>query len=194
MDGEDAEELSTFLALRLDPTPRAEVCFRLVVREGPDQGATFTVDDDSPNRFLVGTSESCRARLGDRNVSRRHLALDVEGHRLHLVDLGSKNGTRVGALAVREAWLVGGERIHLGATVIEVATAAAAPEADGAVASDHRFGRLLGVSRQMRLVFALLARLARSDLWVLLEGETGTGKEAAARSLHELEPRPEAPF
>src|ERR1700754_3776076 len=51
-------------------------------------------------------------------------------------------------------------------------------------AGDERFGSLSGRSPVMRAAFALLARAAESDATVLLEGETGTGKSQAARSVH----------
>lgn len=53
---------------------------------------------------------------------------------------------------------------------------------------------MLGESPAMRTVFSLLARVARSDAPVLICGETGTGKELAARGLHEKSERREGPF
>ncbi len=58
----------------------------------------------------------------------------------------------------------------------------------------RRFGDLWGQSQPMLEVFALLDRVARSDLAVLLSGETGTGKELGARALHSEGTRPEGPF
>jgi transcriptional regulator with GAF, ATPase, and Fis domain len=51
------------------------------------------------------------------------------------------------------------------------------------------FGRMLGASAAMRETFALLEKVAASDLTVLVEGETGTGKELAAEGLHEASGR-----
>src|SRR5690606_14465000 len=52
-----------------------------------------------------------------------------------------------------------------------------------------RLGPLSGVSVAMRATFAMLERAAASDVTVLLEGETGTGKSQAARALHEASAR-----
>ena len=49
---------------------------------------------------------------------------------------------------------------------------------------DERFGRMLGRSSAMQIVFDVLARAARSDATILLEGETGTGKEVSAEAIH----------
>ncbi len=57
-----------------------------------------------------------------------------------------------------------------------------------------RFGGLLGTSAAMRELFALLERLAPSDVPVLLEGETGTGKELAAQAIHAASSRKSGPF
>jgi transcriptional regulator with GAF, ATPase, and Fis domain len=61
-------------------------------------------------------------------------------------------------------------------------------------ANTDRFGPLLGTSLAMRQLYPLLARLAASELTVLIEGETGTGKEVAAEAMHEHSPRRDAPF
>jgi two-component system, NtrC family, nitrogen regulation response regulator GlnG len=55
-------------------------------------------------------------------------------------------------------------------------------------------GPLVGPSRLMRELFALLDRIARSTATVLVEGETGTGKELVARALHRESPRAHKPF
>jgi len=58
---------------------------------------------------------------------------------------------------------------------------------------DH-FGSLIGESAAMRATFALLERAGASDATVLLEGETGTGKGAAAESIHLASARRDRPF
>lgn len=53
---------------------------------------------------------------------------------------------------------------------------------------------MVGDSAAMQRVFRTIARLSRSDLSVLLTGETGTGKELAARAVHDHSPRSSGPF
>ncbi len=52
----------------------------------------------------------------------------------------------------------------------------------------------IGNSRAMRSIFATIAKVAQVNCNVLLEAETGTGKQLTARAIHELGPRKNAPF
>jgi two-component system response regulator HydG len=167
-------------------------CYRLTVTEGPDRGLTFVVDGTSPSRMLVGQSPACAVRLSDRQASRRHLALDLEERRLHVVDLGSTNGTRVNGVTVRDAFLEGGDKLRLGATALSVEVIAEATAI--AVSERAGFGRIVGASLEMRKLYPLCERLAAASVTVILEGETGTGKELLAEALHEEGPRANGPF
>jgi transcriptional regulator with GAF, ATPase, and Fis domain len=56
------------------------------------------------------------------------------------------------------------------------------------------FGRLVGESPEMRRLYPLCRRLASSAVPVVIEGETGTGKEVLAQALHDTGARSAAPF
>ncbi|MFN7964177.1 MAG: sigma-54 dependent transcriptional regulator [Acidobacteriota bacterium] len=60
--------------------------------------------------------------------------------------------------------------------------------------SRTRFGGLTGMSSTMRSLFALLDRVSAADSNVLLLGESGTGKDVAARAIHDASPRRNGPF
>ena len=56
------------------------------------------------------------------------------------------------------------------------------------------FGSLIGVSRSMREIFKKIDKVAKTDVTVLIEGETGTGKELVAAELHRRSSRKDGPF
>jgi transcriptional regulator with GAF, ATPase, and Fis domain len=166
--------------------------FSISVVQGEDVGISFLMDRADPTRVLVGTSPACGLRLTDRQVSRRHLALESTGQFLRVTDLGSTNGSYVNGIRVESALLAGGEKVVLGGTTLQMQAfdGPAAPMQVG----ESRFGRLLGASEAMRRLYPLCERLAKSGVPILIEGETGTGKELLAESLHEQSARADRPF
>ncbi len=169
-----------------------QATFILRVSDGPDKGKTFVLDATTPQRMLAGTSASCQICLTDPSVSRRHAAFDMIDRRLRLTDLGSSNGTYVNGISIVEVVLDGGEFVRMGQTTIHVQM----QETESAtIVSDRTtFGRVVGASDEMRRLYPLCEKLAQSDVPVLIEGETGCGKEVLAESLHEMGPRASGPF
>jgi DNA-binding NtrC family response regulator len=166
--------------------------FRVTIVEGPDAGRSFTLDGALPSPMLIGQSPSCEVRLGDRHASRRHAAIDLAGARVHLVDLGSTNGTLVNGVSVIDAYLQGGETIRVGETALRVER-----ERERAVvplSTAGSFGRVIGASPEMRRLYPLCEKLAASNIPLVIEGETGTGKELLAEAIHEEGPRAAGPF
>jgi DNA-binding NtrC family response regulator len=177
------------------PPPIARVAVRgcvMTVLEGPDAGATFPIEDVTTQRALLGQSPVCTVRLNDRTVSRRHAALEGDQGSVRLVDLGSSNGTFINDVRVRDAYLRGGESIRVGSSVLRIDIDAATHNLTTPAMT--RFQRVVGGSPEMRRMYPLFAQLAASDVPVLIEGETGTGKEVLAESLHQASPRKDGPF
>jgi len=189
-DSADLEQSATELQPRLAATVTRG--FAVIVAEGPDAGAQLNIEDDEPSPLLVGQSPACALRLRDPRVSRRHLAFELVGDRLRVTDLDSTNGTYCSGLAIRDAYLCGGEVLQIGQSRLRIARYASA----GARPPSHRrgVGRVLGESLAMRRLYPLVERLAASDIPLVIEGETGTGKEALAEAIHELSPRARGPF
>jgi transcriptional regulator with GAF, ATPase, and Fis domain len=130
-------------------------------------------------------------RLADPKVSRRHATFDVAGEGLRLFDLGSTNGTTVNGLRVHDVTLRGGELVRVGDTTLQVERLAPLTIT---ISTASAFGRTLGASPEMRRLYPLCERLAGTNVPVLIEGETGTGKEVLAESLHEKSDRADKPF
>jgi transcriptional regulator with GAF, ATPase, and Fis domain len=140
----------------------------------------------------IGSGKAADFRLGDPLASRLHCEIRLDGAEAHVVDLGSRNGTFVDGVRVQQAVLVAGSTLRIGDTQILVE---ADPEfLDVEVSTRACFGGLLGTSLAMRRLYATLGKLAAGDGTILLVGETGTGKELVARSIHEASSRSSRPF
>lgn len=169
---------------RLLERPKATLAtYVLTVREGPDKGKSIRIDGSQASRLLVGTSAVCAFRLTDRQISRRHAAIDSTGAQLRLTDLRSTNGTLANGVAIVEAHLWGGETLRMGQTHIDVELAQAKTMI--ALSSATSFGRVLGASDAMRKLYPVFERATVNGAHALLEGEAGTGKELLAETLHE---------
>jgi two-component system, NtrC family, response regulator HydG len=170
--------------------------FLVTVVSGPDRGLAFELDGEQAARSLLGTGPVCTLRLNDPLVSRRHAAFDVSLERgtegLRLQDLGSKNGTIVDGLRVFDVLLVGGETVRVGSTMLRVEQLAR--RSPGVRTTAMAFGRVIGASPEMRRLYGLCQTLSKASVPVLIEGETGTGKELLAEALHETGPRAAGPF
>jgi DNA-binding NtrC family response regulator len=182
-------EIATISAGENEPSGPAPL-FVLRVMTGSDAGKSRVLDWNAAPRVLVGQSRLCELVLGDKMVSRRHLALSPAGHGVRVTDLGATNGTRIGGVRIVEALCEGGETIELGDSSLKLVRAGSLPEAAAQVRPS--FGRVLGHSPEMQRLFALAERLSMSALPLLVEGETGTGKELLAEAIHECGPR--APY
>ena len=175
-------------------TREREGVFVLTATEGPEKGRAFRLDGTVAVRALIGTSPACEIRLSDREASRRHAALERIGSSVRITDLGSTTGTWVDRVKIIEADLQGGEFLRVGQTMFRVDLEDTDPAAEPPLPTAIAFGRVVGASREMRRIYPLCQKLAATHVPVVIEGETGTGKEALAESHHEMGPRAQGPF
>jgi transcriptional regulator with PAS, ATPase and Fis domain len=162
---------------------------QLTVVGGPDRGLAAKISGDTAR---IGTGDRCAIRLSDPTVSRLHCALEVRRNAVRVVDSGSTNGTFIDGVRVRDADITAGSTLRLGATTIRVDLNDELVQVP--LSDKTRFCDVIGASVEMRRVYALLERVAVTDTTVLIEGETGTGKEVVARAIHDSSPRARGPF
>jgi DNA-binding NtrC family response regulator len=171
----------------------------------------------------IGRGHEADLQLPDPSVSRLHAKIFRVGRQYFLADLRSRNGThaegkRITQLALEDGRMfqVGPFRIHFhrpasgfpageeptappgmasssfdstGAKPVRHAKRTEAP----VVTVESPFG-LVGGSAHVRKLVATIRRVAASDVPVLIEGETGSGKELVARGIHDASARRERPF
>jgi DNA-binding NtrC family response regulator len=118
----------------------------------------------------------------DPRMAARHAEVRLEGGRAVLRDLGSEAGTRLnGHLLISERALEPGDVIRLGDTLVVYAlSASVAPPGDP---------ELIGDSAAMAAVRRSIDAVAGRSHSVVVQGETGTGKEVVARLLHQRSKR-----
>jgi two-component system response regulator GlrR len=161
---------------------------RLSVVAGVDAGKTIELA--LPNIQIGRTGADLN--LNDAKVSGLHceLKLQPEGYRLR--DLGSTNGTYVKGVRVVDGFIAPGSTIQVGKSAIVF------EPLDEAVAmplwNEPRLQQLIGGSAGMRHLFELINRFAQSDATVLIQAETGSGKELVADAIHQCSPRRDQPF
>lgn len=157
---------------------------------------------------VIGSGPDVEISIDDPHVSSRHCELRWSPGGVRLTDLGSLNGSKVQGVAVQAALLEPGAVITLGTThVLFERIAADAQElarpgsASGVGEASEigldgpsHFGEAIGTSPAMRRVFAVLHRLAPTDLTITILGETGTGKDVLARAIHASSARASGPF
>lgn len=171
------------------PTAKRLRKSRLVVLEGQDEGRELEMVQE---RVTVGRSPVCDLQLTDTSISSQHFAIRAVDRGYVLEDLGSTNGTFYGDARIREIYLRPGTVFRAGSTILKFM-----PTADVvtiALSERDRFDAVIGASVPMREIFANLERVAPSELSVLLQGETGTGKEVMARAIHNFSRRKGRPF
>jgi transcriptional regulator with GAF, ATPase, and Fis domain len=125
-------------------------------------------------------------------VSRFHCRFVREEGAWRVRDWGSLNGTRLEGVRIRDADLPTDATLTLGDSVVRVR--AVAPAEQAIVPMIPAFGSLAGTSVPMRKLFALLEKVAASDINVLIEGESGTGKELVANEIVQRSGRADKAF
>jgi transcriptional regulator with GAF, ATPase, and Fis domain len=162
---------------------------KLVVIDGPDKGKEFIMDKGV---VQVGSKQDNDFNLNDETVSRYHLEIHKQKDTYLVKDLDSTNGTFIDGIKIKEAFVASGSIIKVGKTEIKFI-----PEDEKIEilpSKKTKFGDLIGSSLSMRKIFGVMEKIAPTDVTVVIEGDTGSGKELVARAIHQYSKRANKPF
>ncbi|MDO8461228.1 MAG: sigma 54-interacting transcriptional regulator [Deltaproteobacteria bacterium] len=162
---------------------------RLEIVSGPNKGKK--IDLNKP-LLKIGKKEDNDCVLDDKTVSRYHVEIRQTEDSYLLLDPGSTNGTYINDIKVKEAYLSPGDIIRIGNTKIEFVAFDEKVQIEPS--NRESFGEVSGHSRKMRQIFGILDKISPTNATVIIEGETGTGKEVVARAIHENSPRKSKSF
>ncbi len=163
---------------------------RLTVSAGPDQTKELISDKE---RIRIGAHSSNDLVLSeDRTASRHHFEIQYTERGYLLVDLNSTNGTFLDGRRIERAYLSPGSQMRAGSSTLTFSPideeVTVEPDRDG------QLGGMVGQSVKMRQIFGLIKKIAPMDVSVVIQGETGTGKELVARAIHENSSRKKGPM
>lgn len=129
-------------------------------------------------RWVVGRAETCNTVLPGSRISREHAEISPVGPAFGVRDLESRNGVSVNGQRVAATALMNGDVIRLGEWVGVVV-----PGLYGHVEFGEIAPALLGGPRLAREL-STARKLAEKGIPLVIQGDTGTGKERVARALH----------
>ncbi len=162
---------------------------KLAVVSGPQTGTELVSEKE---RIRIGTHATNDLIVTDRSCSRQHCEIQYTDRGYLLIDLESTNGTFVDGKRIERVFLLAGATLTVGTTAISFSPLDEEIESDPD--GEGVLGGMVGRSLKMRQLFGLIKKIAPMDVSVVIQGETGTGKELAARAIHDLSGRAKGPF
>ncbi|MCP4500823.1 MAG: FHA domain-containing protein [Deltaproteobacteria bacterium] len=137
----------------------------------------------------IGADEDCDLHIDDGFISGFHAQLFHRGERMFVRDLDSTNGTFVDGVKVVEAQVPIGACLKTGQLEMDVISIDDEEKVVAKGDGPWSLGELVTCEQSLAKVFSLIEKVAEHDATVCIFGETGCGKELAAKALHDLSPR-----
>src|SRR5688500_15905205 len=163
------------------PTLHLRRCILQKVDE-PRQEWSFDKEE-----IRIGSMEDNDVVLGDDTVSRYHCRITQEDNGYVLFDQRSTNGTFINRVRIREAFLKPNSIVSVGQSQLRFN--AREEEVEIVPSRSDRCAGLIGGNARMREIYSIIEKIAPTATTVVIDGETGTGKEVVAQAIHSLSPR-----
>ena len=162
---------------------------KLVLEREDGQSSEYIFDQAN---IALGAMEDNDLVIEDDTVSRYHCRIYQDENSYLLQDLDSTNGTFINRVRIKEAYLKPGCTVTIGKT--DVRFQSLDERVEILPSNREKFGDIVGKSVRMREIFGILEKIAPTGVTVVIEGETGTGKEVVARTVHQTSKRAKGPF
>ena len=148
------------------------------------RGGVEVVPMDDGKEVVVGRAPFAEIALDDLSISRRHARFSMTDGEVHVEDLGSTNATRLDGQEIDKAILKEGSEIAMGSVTAVLQSIRRTPTVVDPTLHGKP-GQLRDTAgTAMRAVYDTIERISASDIPVLVQGETGVGKEVVARAIH----------
>ncbi len=140
----------------------------------------------------IGSSDDNNLMIQGESIAAHHAQIIQEDDAYVIRDLGSSTGTYVNQVRIKEAYLNPGCQMRFGSEEFIFQPL----DEDVAVvpSNEEKFGDIIGGNVKMREIYGILEKIAPTNATVVIEGETGTGKEVVAHTLHKMSLRAKKPF
>ncbi|MCK5795646.1 MAG: sigma 54-interacting transcriptional regulator [Deltaproteobacteria bacterium] len=156
------------------------------------RGATARERIFDQSVIRVGAMEDNDLVINHETVSRYHCKVIQDPDGYVLVDEGSTNGTFINKVRIREGFLSPGCSIQVGQ--VDISFDFADEKVPIVPSNRDRMGPMVGQSVPMREIYGIIEKIATTGTTVVIEGETGTGKELVAQTIHNESHRKSKPM
>ena len=171
----------SYLAERSAPTIHLRKC---TLQSVDDPSIEWTFDKEE---IRLGSMDDNDVVLADDTVSRYHCRIMQDETGYVLYDQRSTNGTFVNKVRIREAFLKPNCIVSVGQSQLRFN--AREEEVQIVPSRSDRCAGLIGGNSRMREIYSIIEKIAPTATTVVIDGETGTGKEVVAQAIHSLSPR-----
>jgi transcriptional regulator with AAA-type ATPase domain len=161
----------------------------LVFTKGPEEGLRYQIDKE---KSTFGKSDDNDLVLNDEFVSRHHGEISFSKGEFFIRDLGSRNGIFVNGKRVKGSIIESGSKIEIGKTGFNFILSEDTPMLLDR--KDDHLCEIIGISQKIQALLTFCKKAASCDATILINGETGTGKELIAKTIHSLSRRSSEPF
>jgi len=165
---------------------------KLLVLSSASRGKEFIIAKDE---VVIGSAAANDFVLSDDTVSKKHFRIERKEKEFIISDLDSTNGTILNGNNIKVAGLKPNSIIQAGESYIQFLVYDENEAQFGVAPSENEnFGSVVGKAYEMRKIFGILEKVSQTNVTIVLEGATGTGKDLVARAVHGASRRSNKPF